>query len=598
MHRLCKAARAIPALALIGITALFGFPAGAAASRTNSEQFPTLPELVVNKSVVAFGGNTWWVIGNAESGIWPQPNSVTLLQKEITDDDQNLPFRMGQGDDPGDGSLVSHWIHDQDGSPSYTSVGTPDGTVNVPTINWYVANPSGMAEWKTPNEYLGSTLQQHLAASASQLSNSEQAVINPRTFTGGDGDNTPSADEINGPTAENQLLWALSGQEMIQIGNTAVRSYGADWWLRGIARSAQPAPYTTSSSSGWGVGSSGGNWVIDNCYANLSARAALSLDLSNALFASSASAEGKSAATIGSGLTTMSTPTADADHPVKFTITNDALSLDIAATRAQSTQSASTLSFSYADASIGSGMYLSGILTNSEGAVAYYGKLADLSSAESGTVSIPLANVASGTYTLSLFAEQTNGDLYTDFCSAPITMTVTVAEGVGTVSDFGGTVLHEHAWSDEWASDGIHHWHECTESDCPITDNAEKAGYGEHTPADKWSSNGEQHWHDCTVCGVSVDIADHSFTWVVDREPTTNAAGAKHEECSVCGYAKGSVPIPAIGDSSATPPATGDTETGKLAATGDVSMLSVAAASLLGFGMVVAGTILRHRRQR
>lgn len=43
MHRLRKAARAIPALALMGITALFGLPTGAAASQTGSEQLATPP---------------------------------------------------------------------------------------------------------------------------------------------------------------------------------------------------------------------------------------------------------------------------------------------------------------------------------------------------------------------------------------------------------------------------------------------------------------------------------------------------------------------------------------------------------------------------
>ena len=112
--------------------------------------------------------------------------------------------------------------------------------------------------------------------------------------------------------------------------------------------------------------------------------------------------------------------------PVKFTIIDDELSLDVVATRAQSTQSAPTLSFSYEHASVGGDMYLSALLTDSNGAVAYYGKLAGLSSADAGILSVPLTGVADGTYTLSLFAEQANGDLHTDFCSSPVTMTVTV----------------------------------------------------------------------------------------------------------------------------------------------------------------------------
>lgn len=594
MHRLRKAARAIPALALMGITALFGLPTGAAASQTGSEQLATPPQLIVNESVVAFGGRTWWVIGSDGQGVWPQPDSVTLLQKENSDENRYVPFRAGQDGDPGDGSLVEHWIHNEDGAPSYTSTGTPSGTVNVPTTDWFAANPSGMAAWKTPNEYLGSTLQQNLANSASQLPGAEQAVINPRTLAGGGTYNNLSSDEIAGPSAENQLFWAPSGNEILQL-TSDVRSYGDTyWWLRGIDADVRKSlGFTTTSSMGFEINAAGTGVSADSCwaYADVSTRPAMSLNLSDALFASPASADGKGSAALGSGLTAMSAPATDAAHPVKFTIIDDELSLDVVATRAQSTQSAPTLSFSYEHASVGGDMYLSALLTDSNGAVAYYGKLAGLSSADAGTLSVPLTGVADGTYTLSLFAEQANSDLHTDFCSSPVTMTVTVAGGVGAVSDFGGTVLHEHAWSDEWASDGSHHWHECTEAGCPITDNADKAGYGAHTPSDAWSSNGEQHWHDCTVCGVSSDIADHSFTWVVDREPTATEAGAKHEECSVCGYAKSPVAIPATGDAD-------DAESGKLAATGGMSTSAVAIASLVGFGAIAAGTVLRRRRQR
>ena len=60
-------------------------------------------------------------------------------------------------------------------------------------------------------------------------------------------------------------------------------------------------------------------------------------------------------------------------------------------------------------------------------------------------------------------------------------MTVTVSNGSGTVSDFGGTVLHEHNWSDTWSSDGGYHWHECTADGCLVTDNSQKEGYAAHT---------------------------------------------------------------------------------------------------------------------
>ena len=43
------------------------------------------------------------------------------------------------------------------------------------------------------------------------------------------------------------------------------------------------------------------------------------------------------------------------------------------------------------------------------------------------------------------------------------------------------------------------------------------------------------HWHECE-CGFKADLADHTFEWVIDREPTPTATGEKHEQCTVCGY--------------------------------------------------------------
>ena len=68
-----------------------------------------------------------------------------------------------------------------------------------------------------------------------------------------------------------------------------------------------------------------------------------------------------------------------------------------------------------------------------------------------------------------------------------------------------------------------------------------------HQAAAKWLSDGTSHWHACTVCGTKLDEAGHSFAWVTDKEATATEAGSKHEECSVCGYKKAAVEIPATG---------------------------------------------------
>lgn len=64
-----------------------------------------------------------------------------------------------------------------------------------------------------------------------------------------------------------------------------------------------------------------------------------------------------------------------------------------------------------------------------------------------------------------------------------------------------------------------------------------------HSWGTVWESNGSKHWHECTVCKTKGDEADHAFEWQIDKEATVTEAGAKHEECKVCGYKKTTVSI-------------------------------------------------------
>ena len=64
-----------------------------------------------------------------------------------------------------------------------------------------------------------------------------------------------------------------------------------------------------------------------------------------------------------------------------------------------------------------------------------------------------------------------------------------------------------------------------------------------HTWETKWTNNDSKHWHECTVCKTKGDEADHAFEWKIDKEATVTEAGAKHEECKVCGYKKTAIAI-------------------------------------------------------
>lgn len=397
-------------------------------------------ELTVNTSVVAFGGYEWYVIGYNGNGVYStDANSATLLAKTLQNDWRNVPFRTGKSEEFNDSQKYSY-------------------------DNWYYAeNPGDMGSWITPNEYAGSTLQQKMESIASGFSSAEQQLINARNFTGGGTYNNPSTDGIAGQGLTGQKVWSLSSDEWSTIGNNTVRSYGAWWWLR--------SPYSGNGDEAWQGTYSGGRMYYTNVYIDYDAvRPALSLNLTSVLFTSRAAEGGKSSATVGSNLIGAETPAGT----VKFTMKDTRQTLNVGSI----TSNARTLQGTYSGATTGNNQYVSCILTDNTGAVKYYGKLADSSEAASGTFSIPLADVTDGSYTLKIFSEQANGDLYTDFCSDPVTMNLAVSDGIGTVSGFDK--IHQHSWSTEWSSDDSAHWHVCAAENCPTANNSDKDGYAEH----------------------------------------------------------------------------------------------------------------------
>lgn len=89
----------------------------------------------------------------------------------------------------------------------------------------------------------------------------------------------------------------------------------------------------------------------------------------------------------------------------------------------------------------------------------------------------------------------------------------------------------------------------CTECGCEL---APVAGHTHTVDTEKFDSDENSHWNTCGGCGEKQNEAPHEFEWKTDKEATDSEPGLKHEECTVCGYKKEAVEIPATGTTGTT----------------------------------------------
>ena len=131
---------------------------------------------------------------------------------------------------------------------------------------------------------------------------------------------------------------------------------------------------------------------------------------------------------------------------------------------------------------------------------------------------------------------------------------------------------------------------------------------GEHTCAAQggWQSDADGHWKLCT-CGAELDSAAHTFVWVTDKEATAAETGSRHEECTVCGYQKAAVEIPATGTaeepsepSADSDTAAGGSQSGNISSpqTGDDCGIALWITVMLISGMTLIGAILCCHRKK
>ena len=137
---------------------------------------------------------------------------------------------------------------------------------------------------------------------------------------------------------------------------------------------------------------------------------------------------------------------------------------------------------------------------------------------------------------------------------------------------------HTHKYGTEWKYDETNHWHECEcgnkaditahtfkqiiDKEATATEKGSKheectvCGYKKaavdipkidshnHNYGTEWKYDSTNHWHECED-GEKADLTAHTFKQIIDKEATTAEKGSKHEECTVCGYKKAAVDIPA-----------------------------------------------------
>lgn len=113
-----------------------------------------------------------------------------------------------------------------------------------------------------------------------------------------------------------------------------------------------------------------------------------------------------------------------------------------------------------------------------------------------------------------------------------------------------------------------------------------------------WHSDETNHWNTCE-CGEKLNEAAHTFEWVIDKEETATEKGSKHEKCTVCGYEKAAVEIPATGTPSDTHTPSGN-QTGDSISpqTGDDSNIALWIALLLAAGAALTGTAVYRRKRK
>ena len=279
----------------------------------------------------------------------------------------------------------------------------------------------GLSKFGESNAYADSDLKTAIDALAGKMTAKETDAVEKRTLATGsyNGENTDCVEGV-GAAVSNAAFWPLSSKEAnavkedLRVVDPEHQGWASSyWWLRSPGRVYDVAAYVTGYGSvdytGWKV------------YKEYGVRPAFNLNLDSVLFASAA-VGGKP----DGGL-----------QPVSQNYTGNEWKLTLYDSKrnnfsrttweVSASTKGGTVEISYTDAKTGANEYISALIFDDVSNVIYYGRSNAPLTENDGTAQITIpAGFAEGTYTMSVFNEQYNGDCKTDLASGFADVKLTV----------------------------------------------------------------------------------------------------------------------------------------------------------------------------
>ena len=279
----------------------------------------------------------------------------------------------------------------------------------------------GLSKFGVSNAYADSDLKTAIDALAGKMTAKETDAVEKRTLATGsyNGENTDCVEGV-GAAVSNAAFWPLSSKEAnavkedLRVVDPEHQGWASSyWWLRSPGRVYDVAAYVTGYGSvdytGWKV------------YKEYGVRPAFNLNLDSVLFASAA-VGGKP----DGGLQPVSQNYTGNEW--KLTLYDSKRNNFSRTTREVSASTkGGTVEISYTDAKTGANEYISALIFDDVSNVIYYGRSNAPLTENDGTAQITIpAGFAEGTYTMSVFNEQYNGDCKTDLASGFADVKLTV----------------------------------------------------------------------------------------------------------------------------------------------------------------------------